>query len=177
VETPSIELSRITTIVVALICRGPRVLLVEAQGPDDPIPVWMLPGGQVEEGEALLDALRRELAEETGLQIVGEAELAFEVEVDYRTDIVTDRYRALTFACEADGGLQPHDPDGLVRRAAWVEIGDALDRLTLLEWYECEPLRRFLSGDAAAGIAYRYRVTGNRGAMMREGLEVADMDR
>jgi len=118
----------------------------------------MLPGGQVEEGEAFLDALRRELAAETGLQIVGEAELAFEVEVevDYRTDIVTDRYRALTFACEADGVLQTTDPDGLVRRAAWVETGDALDRLSALEWYECEQLRRFLSGDAAAGIAYRY---------------------
>ncbi len=167
----------VPTIVVALIRRGPRVLLVEAQGPDDPMPVWMLPGGQVEEGGATLDALRRELAEETGLEIVGEPELAFEVEVDYRTDIVTDRYRALTFACEANGILQPNDPDGLVRRAAWVEIGDALERLSVLEWYECEPLRRFLSGEAAAGVAYRYRVAAERGAMIREGLEVTDTDR
>lgn len=167
----------VPTIVVALIRRGEQLLLVEAQGPDDPAPVWMLPGGQVEEGEALLDALRRELAEETGLRIVGEPELAFEVEVDYRTDIASGPYRALTFACEANGVLQPNDPGGLVRRAAWVETGDALGRLTLLEWYECEPLRRFLSGEADAGVAYRYRVTGERGAMMREGLEAADMDR
>jgi len=63
----------------------------------------------------------------------------------------------------AKGVLQPNDPDGLVRRAARVETGDALGRLTLLEWYECKPLRRLLSGAAAVGVAYRYRVTGERG--------------
>lgn len=167
--------SPIPTIVVALIQRGPRVLLVEAQGPDDPTPAWMLPGGQVEADEQLLEALRRELAEETGLQIIGEPRLAFEVEVDYRTDIATGVYRALTYACEAaTGELQPADPDGLVRSAAWVEVNEALDRLANLEWYECETLRRFLSGEAAAGAAYRYRVIGKRGSMMREGLEVVD---
>lgn len=164
----------ISIVVVALIRRGSRLLLVEAQGSDDPTPVWMLPGGQVEADEELFEALRRELAEETGLQIVGDPQLAFEVEVDYRTDIATRPYRALTYACEATGELQPDDPDGLVQRAAWVEASEALDRLSVLEWYECEPLRRFLSGEALAGTAYRYRVTGKRGSMMREALEVVD---
>lgn len=167
--------SPIPTIVVALIQRGSRLLLVEVQGPDDPTPVWMLPGGQVEAGEGLLDALGRELAEETGLQIIGEPQLVFEVEVDYRTDIATGPYRALTYACEVTGELQPADPDGLVRSAAWVESGDALDRLSMLEWYECEPLRRFLSGGAVAGTAYGYRVSGKRGSMIRDRLKAVDM--
>lgn len=166
--------SPIPNIVVALIQRGSRLLLAEAQGPDDPTPVWMLPGGRVETDEGLLEALRRELAEETGLQIAGEPQLAFEVEVEYRTDIATGPYRALTYACEATGELRPDDPDGLVRSAAWVEASEALDRLSQLEWYECEPLRRFLSGEAAAGAAYRYRVGGKRGSMMRDGLELVD---
>lgn len=164
----------VPTIVVALIQRGSRLLLVEAQGPDDPTPVWMLPGGQVEADEQVLEALRRELAEETGLQIIGEPRPIFDVEVDYRTDIATGVYRALTYACEAAGELRPADPDGLVRSAAWVEMNEALDRLSNLEWYECEPLRRFLTGEAAAGAAYSYRVTGKRGSMMREALEVVD---
>ena len=162
------------TIVVALIQRETRLLLVEAQGPDDPTPVWMLPGGQVEADEELFDALRRELAEETGLQIAGEPQPVFEVEVDYRTDIAIGPYRALTYACEATGELRPDDPDGLVRSAAWVEASEALDRPSVLEWYECEPLRRLLTGEAAAGAAYRYRVTGKRVSMMREGLELVD---
>ncbi|MDQ3690755.1 MAG: NUDIX hydrolase [Chloroflexota bacterium] len=164
----------ISTIVVALVQRGTELLLVEAQGPDDQSPVWMLPGGQVEADEELLEALRRELAEETGLRIIGEPRFVFEVEVDYRTDLATGVYQALTYTCGAAGELQPADPDGLVHSAAWVESGDALDRLSMLEWYECEPLRRFLFGEALAGAAYRYRVTGIRGSMMREALEVVD---
>ncbi len=139
------------TIVVALIRRGSRLLLVEAQGPDDPVAVWMLPGGQVEGGEELIDALWREVKEETGLQVVGEPRVAFEVEVDHRTDIANGMYRALTYTCEATGDPRPDDPDGLVRSAAWVDAVDALDRLSAVEWYECEPLRRFLSGEAPAG--------------------------
>jgi len=167
--------SPIPTIVVGLIQQGAELLVVEVQGPDDPTPVWMLPGGQVEADEELIEALGRELAEETGLRIIGEPQLVFEVEVDYRTDIATGPYRAMTYACEVAGEVQPADPDGHVRSAAWVEINEALDRLSVLEWYECEPLRRFLSGEAVAGTAYRYRVTGKRGSMMRDGLKAVDM--
>ena len=49
--------TRIPTVVAALIQSGSRLLLVEAQGPDDPAPIWMLPGGQVEGGESQIDAL------------------------------------------------------------------------------------------------------------------------
>jgi ADP-ribose pyrophosphatase YjhB (NUDIX family) len=51
--------------VSAILRRGGRILLIrhEKGGRE----VWLLPGGGVHTGESLVDALRRELAEECGL--------------------------------------------------------------------------------------------------------------
>lgn len=60
-----------TEVVVAraLVESGGRVLLVR-RAPWDAMPGhWELPGGKVDAGESLLDALARELAEETGLTL------------------------------------------------------------------------------------------------------------
>ena len=146
--------ARINLIVSAIVRQEDRILLVEQQAPGDPEPSWMLPGGQVEPGETLVSALNRELAEETGLVLIGLPHVAFVV------DLLTDAgsYSAVTFACRAHGSLAPNDPDDLVRSAAWTDPIDALERLRCVEWYDCVPLERFLSGAAPAGAVY----TGNR---------------
>ncbi len=52
----------------ALVCRGDHILLVQRANPPQ-MGRWSLPGGRVEPGETLVDAVVREVMEETGVAI------------------------------------------------------------------------------------------------------------
>lgn len=153
--------------VAAVIRDGSRMLLVQEQGIDSAKPTWMLPGGRVAYGEGPELALGREILEETGLTVIGEPMLAFSVEIDSQLDDLVGRWRALTYACDADGTIEPADPESLIRTAEWVDVDEGLDRLASVEWYDADPLRSFLDGSAPDGSAWRYRLTGRRGAALR----------
>lgn len=134
------------------------LLLVQQQGPDDPHPHWWLPSGQVESGEELLVGLGRELLEETGLTLVGTPTIAYVVQVLRHRAESLQQWLVCHFACEVAGNLSPQDPDGLVLSAHWVQEQVALAHLGRNSDYDCEPLRRWLCGEAAPGTVYTVKI-------------------
>ena len=97
--------------------RGP-VLLVERAG--NPLKgYWSLPGGLVETGERLEDAIRREVLEETGLR-VKPTELfgIYERIIRGKKGRVEYHYILFDYVCAVEGGtLRPGDD---VSRVEWV---------------------------------------------------------
>lgn len=112
----------------ALIIRDDEIVLVE-RGREPLKGEWSLPGGVVEVGERLEEAARREVMEETSLDV----EPVAVVEIFER--IMSDgeqrpeyHYVLIDYLCEVRGGELRAGDD--VSRAEWVRQGD-LERYTL----------------------------------------------
>ncbi len=115
----------------ALVTRGEdEVLLVGNEYAKGRPLTWNLPGGTVEPGETLHAAVRRELAEECGLQALRVGRLAWLVQVDYGSG----QTGLLSLAFEVpewQGSLAPEhrDRDGFVRAAEFVSSEEARRRI------------------------------------------------
>jgi ADP-ribose pyrophosphatase YjhB (NUDIX family) len=110
----------------AIIFDGASVLLVERAG--EPLKGWWsIPGGLLETGEKLEDAVRRETLEETGLR----------VEIVYRFDIFERIMR------DAEGRAEYHYV--LVDYVCKVTGGElaASDDVSRVEWVPCTNLRDY----------------------------------
>lgn len=93
-----------------------RVLLIRS-----PRRGWEFPGGQVEQGESLIEALVREIQEETGVLVeVGELVGVYS---NTHTHVVM-----FSFLCEWLDGKLKTSPESL--EVAWVDRDIALERVT-----------------------------------------------
>jgi len=125
--------------------RADEIVLV-LQGAAGEAPFWALPGGVVEEGELVPEALVREVLEETGLDIALPAQLAYIRQIDNRrpVQLIESRgpgpgYLATVWVFEVDdwaGEIGARDPDGVVSEARLVPLEDALQRLRHTHWLE-----------------------------------------
>jgi 8-oxo-dGTP pyrophosphatase MutT (NUDIX family) len=110
--------------VYGVIRDGERVLLVRTRNTNK----YALPGGGVELGETLEDALRREVREETGIEIDAMQFQAFRQQFFYY-DPTDEAFHSFLFfyrctpatlqVCE-DGQVE----DGEVEKPRWVRVGD-----------------------------------------------------
>jgi 8-oxo-dGTP diphosphatase len=114
----------------ALVIHDGRVLLIRrGQAPD--AGEWSIPGGGVELGEAIEDALRREVREETGLEIAVGDFLEIYQRVDRDADgAVRFHFVVLDYRCTVIGGALRAGDDAA--DAAWVDPAD-LDRYAVAD--------------------------------------------
>jgi len=109
----------------AIIFDGTSVLLVERAG--EPLKGWWsIPGGLLETGEKLEDAVRRETLEETGLRV----EIAYRFDIFERIMRDADgraeyHYVLVDYVCKVVGGeVTPGDD---VSRVEWVPYTNLRD--------------------------------------------------
>ena len=113
----------------ALIFDGGKLLIVE-RGKEPLKGFWSLPGGILEVGETLRDGIRREVLEETGLDV--EPQAVFEIFERIMPDAggkTEYHYVLIDYLCKPVGGRLRAASD--VSRVAWVSQQNLADyRLT-----------------------------------------------
>jgi len=114
----------------ALIFDAGRILLIE-RGQPPLIGYWSLPGGAVETGERLEDAIIREVWEETGLTVATESiATVFERVMPDAAGVCEYHYVLIDFYCRILGGEMRAGSDS--RSVAWIGV-DALNDLLMTE--------------------------------------------
>jgi 8-oxo-dGTP pyrophosphatase MutT (NUDIX family) len=123
--------------------RDGRVLLAASRYPNQPEPLWNLPGGRQQPGELLAETVVREFFEETGFR-VRVAKLAY-VSESYagKEHILNATFEVFTDTDAAPGDMFDNAGDHVVE-VAWVPLDEVARRIVVQ--VVREPLLAYLHG-------------------------------
>ena len=98
----------------AIIVSDGKVLLVRRKPEDFLGGYWEFPGGGVEEGEALKDAVRREVREETGLKVIRISGCVGYFDYNSENGELTRQFNFMVEVEKGEISLSEHDQWGFV---------------------------------------------------------------
>ena len=134
------------------------LVLVQQQGDIALPPYWVLPGGLVEAGELIVDALVREVQEEAGARVTALGPLVCLSQID-RPEHALQTVAFIFEVATWEGSLQSDDPDDEILSVALVPIAEAIRRLEANGGWPGiqEPMLAYLRGETEAGGVWFYR--------------------
>jgi 8-oxo-dGTP diphosphatase len=101
-----------------------RVALVRSSNPRHVPPLWWLPGGGIDFGEAPEDTLIREFLEETGLVVDNPQLLGVTSDVRRRDNGDKIHTVRIIFSVGLVGGELHHEVHGTTDHAAWFDLSE-----------------------------------------------------
>ncbi|MEM7094356.1 MAG: NUDIX hydrolase [Actinomycetota bacterium] len=131
------------TVASGIIVDGDRMVFVQNRRRNGSLD-WSTPGGVVDPGEEVLEALGREVVEETALHVDSWSPLLYSVDVDFVGRDLTlhaEVFRAERFR----GELHIDDPDHVVVDGRWVDHAEAVLLLGQSPAWVAEPLTHALA--------------------------------
>ena len=150
-----------------VVFRGDQLLLVMNRRRNDSVE-WSTPGGVIDPGETALEALGREVLEETGIEVYQWDGPLYEISVDF-ADLGWLLRVEVHQAVDWDGEIVLEDPDGIVEHAEFFDIEQCEARLVQSPRWVGEPLLEWCRQRPDEMLSFRYRVAGSE----IDGLTVA----
>jgi 8-oxo-dGTP diphosphatase len=126
---------------------------------------WSTPGGVVETGEEMVEALTREVIEETGITVTHWNGPVYSVVArapGMGWHLTVEVHEAKIWS----GEINIDDPDGIVTEASFFDVETAVARLATNARWVCEPITEWLTDPWHGHRQYGYELNGTDRASM-----------